>query len=68
MDTLKIDSHTGIITGTPTINGPFLVGVCVEEYRDGELISTTNRDFQYNVGECERCYADFLCLNFSVTN
>nr|MBS0037031.1 gliding motility-associated C-terminal domain-containing protein [Saprospiraceae bacterium] len=59
-DSLKIDPHTGIITGTPTIIGSFIVGVCLEEYKEGELISTTNRDFQYNVGECRKCEADFF--------
>ncbi len=49
---LNIDVHTGIITGSPEISGQFVVGVCVEEYRDGELISTSRRDFQYNVGQC----------------
>nr|MBS0037032.1 gliding motility-associated C-terminal domain-containing protein [Saprospiraceae bacterium] len=59
-DPLKIDSQTGLLTGTPTIVGQFVVGVCVEEYRDGELISTTNRDFQYNVGECNTTTAAFF--------
>ncbi len=51
-DSLQIDPHTGLLTGTPTIIGQFVVGICVDEYRDGELISTTFRDFQYNVGVC----------------
>ena len=49
---LSIDSETGWLTGTPNTIGQFVVGVCVEEYRDGELISITRRDFQYNVGIC----------------
>jgi len=63
-DPLKIDPHTGLITGTPTIIGQFVVGVCVEEYRDGELISTTNRDFQYNVGICQASTAAFFTAEF----
>jgi len=59
-DPLTIDPHTGLLTGTPMITGQFIVGVCVEEYRDGELISRTSRDFQYNVGNCDRCIADFF--------
>lgn len=51
-DPLKIDSKTGLITGTPTIIGQFLVGVLVEEYRDGKLISVVRRDFEYNVRPC----------------
>jgi gliding motility-associated-like protein len=57
---LRIDPQTGILTGTPTTPGQFVVGICVEEYRDGELISTTRRDFQYNVGECGRPTAGFF--------
>lgn len=49
---LQIDSHTGLLTGTPNTIGQFVVGICVEEYRNGELISTSRRDFQYNVGIC----------------
>ena len=44
-----LDSETGFLTGVPNTIGQFVVGICVEEYRDGNLISTTRRDFQYNV-------------------
>jgi gliding motility-associated-like protein len=49
---LKIDPVTGFLTGVPNTIGNFVVGVCVEEYRNGVLISSTNRDFQYNVADC----------------
>ncbi len=49
---LKIDPVTGIITGTPEKEGQFLVGVLVKEYRDGYLMSTIRRDFEYNVRNC----------------
>lgn len=51
-DILAINSSTGLLTGTPTIQGQFVVGICIEEFKDGQLISTSRRDFQYNVGEC----------------
>ena len=51
-EALTIDSSTGFMTGMPDRIGQFVVGVCVEEYRDGVLISETRRDFQYNVGVC----------------
>lgn len=50
---LAIDANTGIITGWPLIQGQFVVGVCVEEFRNGELLSVVQRDFQFNVAFCE---------------
>ncbi|MBI5914503.1 MAG: hypothetical protein HY842_03940, partial [Bacteroidetes bacterium] len=49
---LIINSQTGLITGLPQIQGQFVVGVLVQEYRNGQLLSVVRRDFQYNVGEC----------------
>jgi len=50
---LEIDVNTGLLTGTPIQLGQFVVGVCVEEWRDGELLSVNTRDFQFNVAFCE---------------
>ncbi|MBX7225686.1 MAG: gliding motility-associated C-terminal domain-containing protein [Chitinophagales bacterium] len=49
---LAIDSKTGLLTGTPNTEGQFVVGVCVEEYRNGVLIGETKRDFQFNIANC----------------
>lgn len=57
---LAIDSETGFLTGVPNTIGQFVVGICVEEYRNGELISTTRRDFQYNVGICGDFVSSFF--------
>lgn len=51
-DVLAINPSTGLLTGTPIIQGQFVVGICIQEFKDGALISTSRRDFQYNVGEC----------------
>jgi len=56
---LEIDPVTGLLTGTPNTIGQFVVGICAEEYRNGVLISTTRRDFQYNVGVCGQITAAF---------
>ncbi|NRA50926.1 MAG: hypothetical protein HRU12_17490, partial [Phaeodactylibacter sp.] len=57
---LTINSQTGLLTGFPVTQGQFVVGICVEEYRNGVLISTTRRDFQYNIGLCGEANAAFL--------
>jgi gliding motility-associated-like protein len=57
---LTIDPNTGFLTGVPNMIGNFVVGVCVDEYRNGVLISTTRRDFQYNVADCDKSTAAFF--------
>ncbi len=49
---LAIDPVTGILTLTPTQLGQFVVGICCDEYRNGVLIGTHTRDFQFNVTNC----------------
>lgn len=49
---LAINPQTGLLTGTPNLQGQFVVAVCVSEYRNGQLIATHKRDFQFNVVNC----------------
>ncbi len=54
-----INTFSGLLTANPTITGQFVVGVCVKEYRNGELLSVVQRDFQFNVTQCQiLVYAD----------
>ena len=54
---LAIDPNTGLLTGRPDDIGQFVVGICIEEYRNGTLLSRTIRDFQYNVGLCGQIFS-----------
>lgn len=51
---LQINSTTGLLTGTPLQLGQYVVGICVSEFdANGNLLSRTLRDFQFNVALCE---------------
>ena len=50
---ISIDPQTGLITGRPMIQGQFVITVVAEEYRNGEKIGEINRDFQFNVAQCD---------------
>ena len=49
---LQIDSKTGKLSAVPNTLGQFLIGLMVEEYRDGKLIGTVYRDFEVKVVDC----------------
>jgi gliding motility-associated-like protein len=51
---VSIDPVTGIITGTPNRTGRYLVTVCCNEWRNGVLINTTKREFQFVVTNCSK--------------
>ncbi|MFT4522605.1 MAG: gliding motility-associated-like protein [Bacteroidia bacterium] len=56
----QIDPITGELTVTPTKAGVYVIGIKVKEYRDGELIGETLRDYQMVVEDCQfEIYADF---------
>ncbi len=49
---MAVNPTTGLMTGTPDMIGQWVVGVCAYEYRNGVLINTNKRDFQFNVVNC----------------
>lgn len=51
---VSIDPNTGLVSGIPTIVGEHVLAVCANEYRDGVLLSTIRRDFQFIVSICEK--------------
>lgn len=49
-----INHQTGQLMGTPTQVGQFVFAICASEYRNGVHLSTTRRDFQFNVSaDCQ---------------
>jgi len=50
---LSIDAQTGELRVTPNSPGQYVVGVCVQEIRNGVPINTVLRDFQFNVENCQ---------------
>lgn len=56
----SIDPQSGLLTGMPNLVGQFVFAVCVQEWRNGALLSTLRRDFQFNVtSACIRTEANF---------
>lgn len=49
---VTLNPQTGLLRVSPTQVGQYVVGVCALEYRNGQLIGTHRRDFQFNVAQC----------------
>ncbi len=50
---VKIDPNTGLITGRAPQEGIYVVTVCVNEVRNGEVIATQRKDLQIKAGGCD---------------
>lgn len=50
--TMTIDSKTGLLSCKPDVVGRFVVSVQCREFRNGVVINTFIRDFQFNVSQC----------------
>ncbi len=67
-DQVKIDSHTGLITGVAPPAGIYVVTVCVSEVRNGIIVATQRKDLQINITACTIAAASLpsafmLCRN-----
>lgn len=49
---VTINSSTGLITGVAPEAGKYVVTVCVEEIRNGQVIATQHKDLQINITSC----------------
>lgn len=49
---VSLNKQTGLLKMTPSLAGQFVIGIVVKEYRNGQLIGETKRDFQFNVQNC----------------
>jgi gliding motility-associated-like protein len=47
-----VDSVSGLLTGTPTVAGNYVLGICATEWRNGRQLSTTRLDYQLAVTTC----------------
>ena len=50
---ISINPSDGVITGIPNLLGQYVVGVCVNEFKNGIQIGSIRREFQFNVVNCE---------------
>lgn len=50
--TMTIDQNTGLLTASPNLTGLFVVGIEVQEWRNGVMMNSTVRDFLFRVFNC----------------
>ena len=50
--TISINPTTGLLTASPNLIGLYVVGIRVEEIRNGVVINATTRDFLFRVFNC----------------
>jgi gliding motility-associated-like protein len=50
---ISVNNSTGMLSGYLTTTGQYSIGICVSEYRNGVLLSTVSRDYQFNVTACD---------------
>lgn len=64
---INIDPVTGLLTASPNLTGLFVVGIRVQEYRNGVLLNSTVRDFLFSVFNCNIQMQAILPLQTSLS-
>ncbi|MBS1651354.1 MAG: gliding motility-associated C-terminal domain-containing protein [Bacteroidetes bacterium] len=49
---ISLNQNTGQLKFKPSMLGQFAIGVCVEEYRNNQLINTNRLELQFNIVNC----------------
>ena len=49
---ITLNQNTGQLKFKPSLLGQFAIGVCVEEYRNNQLINTNRLELQFNIVNC----------------
>ncbi|NDH89736.1 MAG: PKD domain-containing protein, partial [Flavobacteriia bacterium] len=58
---LAMNPSTGHLQGKITVTGQYVMAMCVEEWRNGVLLNTIRRDYQFNVTACQAAiWADII--------
>lgn len=65
---LTIDPQTGELNAVPDAIGTYVIGMCVQEYRNGILLGETRRGFQLNVVNCQAPVASPDDINEIIPN
>jgi gliding motility-associated-like protein len=52
-NSVQINEQTGLITGIAPMEGVYVVTVCVDEIRNGQVIATQRKDLQIHIAPCE---------------
>jgi gliding motility-associated-like protein len=57
---ITLNTQTGLITGIAPSAGIYVITVCVQEIRHGNVIATQRKDLQINIAECTIASASLL--------
>ncbi len=52
--TFRINPQTGVLTGTASQQGIYVAGICISEWRNGQIMSTVRLDYQFAVSNCQK--------------